>query len=230
MKIHYKSIFNVTEENNKLTILIRSSEEQEDPQDISITPGYYRDAHVLLSNINSTLKDYFKLYDANNETKLRAALTMRQNKSPISYTLTLPPSCSFVIDSKETNSNILSSMLLQTMDRSNLRNITIESNWEFSSPDDIAFIYTNLVKNSIFNNRKSRLLATMPITSEFGYICYEPTNPVYHKLSVNSFINARFEIRDANGKIFNSSFENETQEGPHYPSVITLSVRKSIKD
>ena len=165
-------------------------------------------------------------YDGEYDTELTKTLLWRKEKN-ISYTIVLPATCSFLVESDKFDSNILSSMLLKTVDGTTFRNLSIESNWEFSSPDNVAFIYTNLVENSIFNNRKSRLLATIPVSPEQGYICYEPTNLIYHKFSVNSFISARFEIRDINGQIFHSTFEDDTSKGPYYPTIITLSVRKS---
>ena len=226
LKIHYTSIFNVTEANNKLHIEIRSTPEQVIQVVILITPGYYRDAHVLLSKIYDALEDYLMFYDAEYETELTKTLLWRKEKI-IGYTIVLPTYWSFLVESDKFDSNILSSMLLKTVDGTPFRNLSIESNWEFSSPDNVAFIYTNLVENSIFNNRKSRLLATIPISPEHGYICYEPTNLIYHKFSVNSFISARFEIRDNNGQIFNSAFENDTSKSLYCPTIITLSVRKS---
>ena len=51
LKIHYTSIFNVTETNNKLHIEIQSVDEEDKQVIIPITTGYYRDAHALLSNM-----------------------------------------------------------------------------------------------------------------------------------------------------------------------------------
>ena len=226
-KIHYKSVYNVTEENNKIYLENR----QKDPvkyERLAVPPGYYRDAHTLLTAIHLVLKKYFDFYDLEEETDLSNKLIFKKAATSESVSLNLPGTCNFMIGVEQYgNSNIISSMLLKTMG-GKYHKLLFENNWEFSSPYNVGLLYTTLVQNSIFNDRYSRILATIPINVDDGYTCYEPSNPIYHKLSVDSFINVRFQIRDCNGNIIPTVFEINAMKNQkeYYPTVITLGLRK----
>ena len=87
-----------------------------------------------------------------------------------------------------------------------------------SSP---AFVYANIVENSYLNGKLSRNLGIFPITNSPGWSFYEPAYPNYVPINVKEFSKILVELRDIKGQYIKFN--------PAFKSVITLSIRPSIK-
>ena len=98
---------------------------------------------------------------------------------------------------------------------------------------DLAFLYSSVVANSLINNKESRLLTTIPLTSRRGYNYFQFSQPIYRPISVRQFMEISFEVLDRHGKFlkFNLFGDNlnEDQESREYPTILNLHIRKAIK-
>ena len=107
-----------------------------------------------------------------------------------------------------------------------LKNIGIRglsvTNYNLQSKEQIGFIYSSIVSNSLIDYRVSRLLDTVALKSvKNGHHLFEVQNPVFHDVSASSFIDISFEIRDVDGKLI--KFHSEL------PTILTLGIRKKPK-
>ena len=95
----------------------------------------------------------------------------------------------------------------------------------------LAFLYASPVENSLINNKESRMLTPIPVTSKQGYNYVEFTQPLYRKISVRHFMDISFEILDKNGKKvqFNLYGDDLDQESREYPTILNLHIRPAIK-
>ena len=98
---------------------------------------------------------------------------------------------------------------------------------------DLSFLYSSVVENSLINNKESRLLTTIPLTSKRGYNYFQFSQPIYRAISVRQFMEISFEVLDRHGKFlkFNLFGDNlkEDQESREYPTILQLHIRKAIK-
>ena len=94
----------------------------------------------------------------------------------------------------------------------------------------LAFLYASPVENSLINNKESRMLTPIPVTSKQGYNYVEFTQPLYRKISVRHFMDISFEILDKNGKKveFNLYGDDLDQENREYPTILNLHIRRAI--
>ena len=95
------------------------------------------------------------------------------------------------------------------------RSLTI-TNYDLESRDQIGFIYSSIVSNSLIDNRVSRLLDAVAIKSNRN------EHPIFHNVSAASFIDISFEIQDVNGDFM--KFYGDL------PTVLTLGIRKKRND
>ena len=95
----------------------------------------------------------------------------------------------------------------------------------------LAFLYASPVENSLINNKESRMLTPIPVTSKQGYNYVEFAQPLYRKISVRHFMDISFEILDKNGKKvqFNLYGDDLDQESREYPTILNLHIRPAIK-
>ena len=94
----------------------------------------------------------------------------------------------------------------------------------------LAFLYASPVENSLINNKESRMLTPIPVTSKKGYNYVEFAQPLYRKISVRHFMDISFEILDKNGKKveFNLYGDDLDQENREYPTILNLHIRRAI--
>ena len=94
---------------------------------------------------------------------------------------------------------------------------------------DLAFLYSSVVENSLINNRESRLLTTIPITSTRGYNYFQFAQPIYRLISVRQFSDIRFQIYDKNGELFKFNLygDDYNKGNREYPTILNLHIRKS---
>ena len=91
------------------------------------------------------------------------------------------------------------------------------ANASLDNGTQIAFLYCNVVENSYINNKKSRVLAVVPLARNNGCTFLEFTSPIYVPIDVRQFNNILLEMRDVNGKLV--PFDNK------YKTVITLHIK-----
>ena len=94
----------------------------------------------------------------------------------------------------------------------------------------LAFLYASPVENSLINDKESRMLTPIPVTSKKGYNYVEFAQPLYRKISVRQFMDISFEILDKNGKKveFNLYGDDLDQENREYPTILNLHIRQAI--
>ena len=94
----------------------------------------------------------------------------------------------------------------------------------------LAFLYASPVENSLINDKESRMLTPIPVTSKKGYNYVEFAQPLYRKISVRQFMDISFEILDKNGKKveFNLYGDDLDQENREYPTILNLHMRRAI--
>ena len=94
----------------------------------------------------------------------------------------------------------------------------------------LAFLYASPVENSLINNKESRMLTPIPVTSKKGYNYVEFAQPLYRRISVRHFMDISFEILDKNGKKveFNLYGDDLDQENREYPTILNLHIRRAI--
>lgn len=85
-------------------------------------------------------------------------------------------------------------------------NATIE---EVDIPNEMGFIYMNIVENSLINGEKSRLLSVFPIETKAGYTYFQFQHPIYVPIEVKEFSEIDIELRGIKGRLLdiNRSFD-----------------------
>ena len=100
----------------------------------------------------------------------------------------------------------------------------------------MAFLYASPVENSLINNRLSRMLTPIPITSKRGYNYVEFAQPLYRKIDVRNFMDISFEIIDLHKnkvkfQLFGDDLATDEKGNPirEYPTILNLHIRRPIK-
>ena len=80
---------------------------------------------------------------------------------------------------------------------------------ELTIPNEMAFLYVNIVENSYINGKKSRLLAVFPVESVKGYTHFESPNPNYVPIEVKELSEIDIELRDIKDRLLkiNNSYD-----------------------
>jgi DNA repair ATPase RecN len=96
---------------------------------------------------------------------------------------------------------------------------------------DLAFLYSSIVENSLINNKESRLLTTIPITSRRGYNYFQFSQPIYRTISVRQFMDISFQLLDKKGNFFKFNLygDDVTEVNREYPTILNLHIRQAIK-
>lgn len=226
LKIAHPPVMNVTERNNKIFLTEKDSGAIDF---FEIPVGFYETTHDVARAIHDTLSNNSKEDDillrtggvrssvittANIRYGARNA-TIADNSKLI---LELLDKRSFFLTKPEYNElNILNLLDFRIGDFSS-RSLMI-NNYDLESEDQIGFIYSSIVSNSLIDYRVSRLLDTVAIKShKNGHCLFEVQNPVFHDVSAASFIDISFEIRDINGEML--KFHGDL------PTILTLGIRK----
>ena len=87
------------------------------------------------------------------------------------------------------------------------------------------FLYANVVEDSYFDNKPSRLLAIIPMQSGYsdvstGYHFYESASPTYYNFGIRQFSNIIFTLLDKNGDLIDFD--------PNFETIIVIEVFKPL--
>ena len=220
LKIACPPIYNVSEENNKLYIVKKGEGELlfDIPQDFYPTTHDLAQAiyHVLQSNsvedLNIDEKDTIDFssslrYQGSGGSADHSKLILQLNDKKVNF-----------VAGENKPGNILNLLEFRIKDFT-ARTLTIQ-NYDLTAQDQICFIYSSIVSNSLIDSNVSRLLDTVPIKSSKngGYFMLEVQNPVFHDVSSSSFIDINFEIRNVFGEF--------VQFVQGLPVILTLGLRK----
>ena len=220
LKIACPPIYNVSEENNRLYIVKKGEGELvfDIPRDFYPTTHDLAQAiyHVLQSNsvedLNIDEKDTIDFssslrYQGSGGSADHSKLILQLNDKKVN----------FVADENKPG-NILDLLEFRIKDFT-ARTLTIQ-NYDLTAQDQICFIYSSIVSNSLIDSNVSRLLDTVPIKSSKngGYYMLEVQNPVFHDVSSSSFIDINFEILNVFGEF--------VQFVQGLPVILTLGLRK----
>ena len=222
LKIACPPIYNVSEENNKLYIVRKG--EVEGVLVFNIPIDFYPTTHdlaqaiyhVLQSNSVEDLiideKDIIDFsaslrYQGSGGSADHSKLILQLNDKKVNF-----------VAGENKPGNILDLLEFRIKDFA-VRSLAIQ-NYDLTAQDQICFIYSSIVSNSLIDSNVSRLLDTVPIKSSKngGYFMLEVQNPVFHDVSSSSFIDINFEIRNVFGE-----FVQFVQD---LPVILTLGLRK----
>ena len=112
-----------------------------------------------------------------------------------------------------------------------LDKISVED-YKLENSSTAGFLYTDIVGNSMINQKHSRLLAIIPMKSTSGHNYYEFKNPTYRELSVHSFSDLNFFLTDVNGdNLKMDSIYLLRRNYPKYilPTILSLHIRKKTE-
>ena len=223
LKIACPPIFNVSNNNNKLYVV-----KKEDNSELlfEIPQNFYPTTHDLAQSIYQVLASHSVEQGSDgdenaDEINFKANLRYHGSSGSADHSkLTLQ-----LIDKKlnfrarsDDPGNILDLLEFRIKNFS-ARSLVIQ-NYDLTAQDQICFIYSSIVSNSLIDYNVSRLLDTVPIKSSKngGYYMLEVQNPVFHDISSSSFIDINFDIRNVFGDL--------VQFVPSLPVILTLGLRK----
>ena len=215
--VSHGSTYNVTSKTNRITLL--RDDGNNHIEHIFLDTGCYHTKSELFHEIQSKLLDFFNT----TTSKLWSRDVPKYFiESDGRITIKLPPPLSvtrpiyFLIDNKTWPGQNPLSNILNFPDNKYKK---ISDFREFISiKPTLGFIYSSVVAESYINNHKSRLLAIAPFYSADGYNYFEFLNISYYPLSVNTFTDIFFSIKDENGDELNLS----------KTTILNLHVRKRL--
>ena len=221
LKIACPPIYNVSEENNKLYIAKKGEGEL---QIFDIPRDFYPTTHNLAQAIYHVLQSNSvedSIIDEKDTIDFSASLRYQGSGGSADHSkliLQLNDKKVNFVAGENKPGNILDLLEYRIKDFA-ARTLTIQ-NYDLTAQDQICFIYSSIVSNSLIDSNVSRLLDTVPIKSSKngGYFMLEVQNPVFHDVSSSSFIDINFEIRNVFGEF--------VQFVSGLPVILTLGLRK----
>lgn len=97
------------------------------------------------------------------------------------------------------------------------------SDMRLDNAAQVGFLYSNIVPNSLVNQKQSRILGIFYIKSKKGYNCSEVMNTSFLPLSVHSFTDIDFLITNVHGEVLEI---NALEDGKvTYPTIIVLRIK-----
>ena len=237
LKIAHPPTMNITDKNNKIFIF---NKEKFAEATLEVPSGFYETSHDVPQAIYESLMNYND--DGNDEggedipfthllptnedlEAFRTAATIRyisrQSADNTNLILELVDKKTLFHTNNNSDDNILHFLDFRIKNHS-ARSLAI-TNYDLESRDQLGFIYSSIVSNSLIDNRVSRLLDTVAIKSNRNeHSLFEVQNPIFHNVSAASFIDISFEIRGVNGDFM--KFHGDL------PTVLTLGIRKKRND
>ena len=231
LKIAHPPTMNITNINNRMFI---HNKEKDAIAILKIPAGFYETTHDVvqameksLSNYNGTKDNYSGAHQPIADQTSRDVITSATIRYGTRNTTTadnarvvleLTDKKSFFLTKEEYQSLNILHFLDFRIGNLATRGLVV-NNYDLESIDQIGFVYSSIVSNSLIDYRVSRLLDTVVIKShKNGHHLFEVQNPVFHEVSAASFIDISFEIRDVNGDII--KFHGDL------PTILTLGIRK----
>lgn len=231
--IFYGPLCNVCTHNDLLVLRLKGAETRE----LRVAHGYYPTTYYLTRAINAAIVDFYNNLGEGDENwavssvrDIKFTTTTRQSGGVSTTTLALPENVRFYHNPLiHGTSNILNLYGVEL--QFNTQKLSVKDT-KLSYKHKIGFVYSSLVKVSKFNNKDSRLLATLPLYTDDGYSDHTFVNPSYYPISVTSFDNISFQIRDYNGKLIeiaHKELSDLREDKPiPYPTILTLHIRKRL--
>ena len=213
LKIAHPPTMNITNINNRMFI---HNKEKDAIAILEIPAGFYETTHDVvqameksLSNYNVTKDNYSGAHQPIADQTPRDVITSATIRYGTRNTTTadnarvvleLTDKKSFFLTKEEYQSLNILHFLDFRIGNLATRGLVV-NNYDLESIDQIGFVYSSIVSNSLIDYRVSRLLDTVVIKShKNGHHLFEVQNPVFHEVSAASFIDISFEIRDVNGE------------------------------
>ena len=231
--IFYGPLCNVCEHNDLLVLRLNNREMRE----LRVSHGYYPTMYYLTRAINDTVVNFYdnlgegdENWAVSNATNVKFNSSQKQTGGISAISLSLPENVKFYYyPFTHGKSNILDLYGVQ-LRFSTSKLLVRDTKLEYKH--QVGFVYSSLVKDSKFNNKDSRLLATIPLYTDDGYSEYMVVNPSYYPIAVTSFDNVSFQIRDNKGKlveIAHRELADRRENKPIlYPTILTLHIRKRL--
>ena len=222
IKMASPAICNVTQDNNKLYIVKKDDSQMK--KVLEIPHDFYPTSHDLAQAIQDVLtNNIVSTEDDSQVINFKSILKYHGSSGNADHskvTLQLTDKKSVFSASKNDEGNVLH--LLEFRIKNFTSRSLVIQNYDLSAQDQICFVYSSIVSNSLIDYNVSRLLDTVAIKSSKngGYFMLEVQNPVFHDISSSSFIDISFEIRSALG--------NLVQFVSDRPVILTLGIRKKL--
>ena len=229
LKIALPPVANVTKDNNKL-YLVSISKVLPSQLTLEIPTGFYATGHDLAQAMHKVLTEYKPKHEEvergidSEEIKTESILRYSTTASISNYKVTLQLEDKHRYNktrfsaNDDTEGNILR-LLDFKITNFMAKTLTIHNDY-LAKQNKLGFIYSSIVSNSLIDDRISRLLDTVEINNSEngGYSIIENQNPVFHNVSVASFIDISFEIYDVRGELI--------EFAKNLPTIMTLGIRK----
>ena len=203
-----------------------NSENAKQIKDFSDDLDYIQDSIGDISNLQNEYKEYFEseLSRVERDSNSNQDILLKYMSS-LTKELGVDKTRQIVSDTSNFISNHSKELILAT-------ELTTSS--EPIITTRLGLIYSNIVDNSLLNNKQSRLLATFPIISKRGYNIYEFKNLIYKTIATLEFSTITFSILDTESLPikFNligdelSNYNNERKR--KYPTFLNLHIRKRL--
>ena len=210
-KICHAPIINITGEYCNFAISI---EQKGDPKTIvhcSIPPGFYESTCSLAEAINAEIN--FKRWN----DELPAVATLAAGVIKLS---SKEPRMRFIANPDEYGKLLnVFGVCLKTTETQYLK----FDDDRLDNTNEVAFLYSNIVTNSVIDQGKARLLALLPIESKPGYNVYEASNRIYYRLSVHSFTDITFVFCNVKGEVMD--MEHRVNQDVMFPTIIQLHIK-----
>ena len=220
LKMAHPPLTNITDENNKLYLINSKSDETEV---LTISTGYYKSTHDIAVEIFHQISKEaaneagpFGLGHLVDEFDTHVTIKYKNVGSTDEISITFSDK-NIKFSADHSNSDNILFFLNIKLDSYTARTINIK-NYDLRSNDKIGFIYSSIVSNSLIDSHQSRILDTVPLITDDGYSFYEVINPVFHNMSVASFIDIEFQIRSVNGNLIKFA--------KILPTILTLAIRR----
>ena len=216
-------VYNVTEGHNMVIFARDASIDIHEIIDkVYLDAGFYSHTGALFKEIYSKLVAH-EIAHVLFGRKLPEYIVENDGKMSIK----VPPNISFIVDDEGyPGKNPLSYLLHYPNGR--YKKIS-EFNEFIPVKNHLTFVYSSIIAQSYINDRKSRLLAIVPLTSSPGYNYFEFTNVTYHPLAVSTFTDIFFSLKDPYGEQIELGVEKTSSNIIEYPTILNLHVRKTLK-
>ena len=231
--IFHAPAFNISSENNRFSIVKQVDDESQVISHFQVKPGFYESRSEIMEAMRQAVAVRMHQTLLVNEPifivdKGIATLDMSVNKRK-GVTQPGVELKFFVIDpAVYMDSSILPVLGYCNSKKQFLDKLEVED-LRIDSGETAGFVYSNIVKNSLINHTQSRLLATVPISSNPGHNYFEFRNPTYRPLSTHSITDITCFITDING--MEIQMDNIYMQRKHFkefilPTIVNLHIRK----
>ena len=224
-EIYHAPLFNITSENNTFEL---TKTDNEQSIILHIPPGFYENNFDILEAINATLRKGYMI-DSNDDggnrnlTRIDAEINYDKNGDSVSIELDKRNKLwEFSVGNSSPLLRYLGYIIPKYLSKLNIPFT------RFHNTITPAFIYASCVGNSIFDSTRSRLLATVRLSSKSGYNHFEVLNPSYVPLAIQSLRDINFVIMNLDGEKIDFDYLDKNGSNSKFPIILKLHVRKML--